>query len=166
MDYDEDGRWAASGAVQPALLQRLLAEPYLSLPPPKSTGRDLFNMAWLDSHLARHGCATKAVDVQATLAEFSARAAADALQRHAPRTRQVLICGGGAFNSHLLRRLSALLPQAKVQTTAQRGMPPQQVEALAFAWLARAFVERQPGSLPSVTGARGQRVLGALYPAG
>ena len=166
MDYDEDGRWAASGSVQSALLQRLLAEPYLSLPPPKSTGRDLFNMAWLDSHLARHGCATQEVDVQATLAEFSARAAADALQRHAPGTRQLLVCGGGALNSHLLRRLSALLPQTDVQTTAQRGMPPQQVEALAFAWLARAFVERQPGNLPSVTGARGPRVLGALYPAG
>ena len=84
--------------------------------------------------------------------------------RHARAS--LLVCGGGAFNAHLMRRLCALLPGTSVQSTATLGMPPQQVEALAFAWLAQAFVLRQPGNMASVTGARGPRVLGALYPAG
>jgi len=165
-DFDEDGRWAASGLIDQTLLQRLLAEPYLALPPPKSTGRDLFDMAWLDGHLAQHGRVVAPVDVQATLAEFSARAVADALLRLAPRTARLLVCGGGAFNQHTMRRLVALLPHLTVQTTAVQGMPPEQVEALAFAWLAWAFTAKHAGNLPSVTGARGPRILGALYPAG
>jgi anhydro-N-acetylmuramic acid kinase len=100
------------------------------------------------------------------LAEFSVAAAAQALMRHAPQTSRLLVCGGGAFNLHLMHRLAAQLPGVQVQSTAARGMPPQQVEALAFAWLAHAFDTRQPGNLDSVTGARGARVLGALYPAG
>jgi anhydro-N-acetylmuramic acid kinase len=163
-NYDADGRWAASGQVDAPLLQVLLAEPYLSKPPPKSTGRDLFNSAWLNAALTRSGRMTAPADVQATLAELTARATADALRRHAPATSRLLVCGGGAFNGDLLRRLAALLPATQVQTTAEYGMPPQQVEALAFAWLAQAFVTRRPGNLPSVTGARGPRVLGALYP--
>ncbi len=162
--YDDGGRWASVGSVDAALLRLLLTEPYLALPPPKSTGRDLFNLAWLDAHLGRAGRVARPVDVQATLAEFSARAAADALRQHAPATTRLLVCGGGAFNSQLMGRLRALLPQVRVQTTADRGVPPQQVEALAFAWLAQAFVDRRSGNLPSVTGARGPRVLGALYP--
>jgi anhydro-N-acetylmuramic acid kinase len=165
-DYDDAGRWAASGRVDPALLQRLLAEPFLRRPPPKSTGRDLFNAAWLDRALQDMLHPIAPPDVQATLAEFTVRAAADALQEQAPRTRRLLVCGGGAFNAHLMQRLGALLPAAAVQPSSDRGVPPEQVEALAFAWLARAFVERQPGNLAAVTGARGPRVLGALYPAG
>jgi anhydro-N-acetylmuramic acid kinase len=164
-DYDEEGRWAASGQVHAALLQALMAEPYLQRPPPKSTGRDLFNAAWLDRSLSGHP-GLQPVDVQATLTEFSAQAAAQALQRHAPRTAGLLVCGGGAFNADLMRRLGRLLPAATAKTTDAAGVPPQQVEALAFAWLARAFVERQAGNLPAVTGARGPRLLGALYPAG
>ncbi len=163
--FDEAGRWAASGTVDAPLLQALLAEPYLAQAPPKSTGRDLFNLAWLDDLLARAGRFPAPADVQATLAEFSARAAASALRRHAPDTRRLLVCGGGAFNTDLMGRLAALLPGADVQSTAACGMPPDHVEALAFAWLAQAFVARQPGNLPAVTGARGPRVLGALYPA-
>ena len=163
--FDDAGRWAASGHVDEALLQHLLAEPYLARPPPKSTGRDLFHMPWLQAALQQAAPAVSPVDVQATLTEFSARAAIDALQRYGPRTRRLLVCGGGVFNAHLMQRLATLLPQALVQSTAASGMPPQQVEALAFAWLAQAFVLRQPGNLPSVTGARGPRLLGALYPA-
>ncbi len=165
-DFDHDGRWGASGAVNASLLARLLDEPFLARLPPKSTGRDLFNTAWLEAALTAAGAALRPVDVQATLAEFSVAAAAQALMRHAPQTSRLLVCGGGAFNLHLMRRLAAQLPGVQVQSTAARGMPPQQVEALAFAWLAHAFDTRQPGNLASVTGARGARVLGALYPAG
>lgn len=164
--YDEDGRWAASGKVDQALLRHLLAEPYLARLPPKSTGRDLFNAPWLEKILKLAGSSTRADDVQATLAEFSVCAATDALRRHAPQTRRLLVCGGGALNSHLMRRLAAQLPATTVESTAAHGVAPQQVEALAFAWLAKAFDARQPGNLASVTGAHGPRVLGALYPAG
>lgn len=167
--FDDDGHWAASGKVDTKLLARLLAEPYFALPPPKSTGRDLFHAEWLEAAL---GAATRsglrpvpAADVQATLAELTARAAMDALAHHGQGAQQLLVCGGGAFNGHLMRRLSALAPGVQVRSTAARGVPPDQVEALAFAWLARRFVERLPGNLPSVTGARGPRVLGVLHPA-
>ena len=165
-DFDDGGCWAASGRVDALLLQRLLAEPFLQRLPPKSTGRDLFNAGWLDRMLLGLPNAPAAADVQATLAEFSARAAVDALQLHAATTRRLLVCGGGAFNAYLMQRLAALLPSATVGSTAECGMPPEQVEALAFAWLASAFIARSPGNLPAVTGARGPRVLGALYPAG
>jgi len=164
--YDNQGRWAASGQVDAALLQRLLAEPFLRREPPKSTGRDLFNASWLEAALRAAPSARVPTDVQATLAEFSACAAAQALKEHEPRTRRLLVCGGGAFNDHLMLRLATHLPGTVVVSTAAVGMPPLQVEALAFAWLAQAFVARQPGNLPAVTGARGPRVLGALHPAG
>lgn len=164
--YDEGGRWAACGQVDQRLLSRLLDEPFFRQAPPKSTGRDLFNEQWLDAALAADGRSLPPRDVQATLAELTARAASDALRLHAPRAGQLLVCGGGVRNEDLLRRLSHQLPQVAVQSTEARGVPPEQVEALAFAWLARAFIERRPGNLHSVTGARGPRVLGALYPAG
>lgn len=163
--YDEGGRWAASGEVAAALLAAMLAEPFIEQAPPKSTGRDLFNAEWLDERLRRLGATLRPADVQATLAEFTARAAAEALHRHAPSTQRLLVCGGGAFNGDLRRRLQAQLPGITVADTDSCGVPAQQVEALAFAWLARAFVQRKPGNLPAVTGARGPRVLGALYPA-
>ncbi len=162
--YDAQGRWAASGEVDASLLQILLDEPFLQRPPPKSTGRDLFNAAWLERALRQRG-AVAPVDVQATLTEFSARAASDALQSLAPRTSQLLVCGGGAFNDEFMRRLAARLPGCAVRSTEAAGIAPLQVEALAFAWLAQAFAARLPGNLPAVTGARGPRVLGALYPA-
>jgi anhydro-N-acetylmuramic acid kinase len=165
-DFDEGGRWAASGRVDNALLSRMLAEPFLGRQPPKSTGRDLFNAEWLDRALGDVAGSAPPGDVQATLAEFTARAATDALKTQAPTTSRLLVCGGGTFNTHVMGRLAALLPGALVQSTAARGIPPEQVEALAFAWLAHAFVQRRPGNLAAVTGARGPRILGALYPAG
>jgi anhydro-N-acetylmuramic acid kinase len=160
--YDADGAWAATGRVLPALLAALLAEPYFSLPPPKSTGRDLFHLAWLDAKLTP-GLAPE--DVQATLLELSARSAADDLKAQMPGAKTLIACGGGALNGRLMQRLRDLLPGVAVQTSAERGLPVDQVEAAAFAWLAHCFVEHRPGNLPAVTGAAGPRLLGALYPA-
>ena len=162
--FDDGGQWAASGSVQPGLLATLLADAYFDRLPPKSTGRDLFNADWLQSRLDAHG-ALAAVDVIATLAELTVRAVIDAINRHQPTTLTLLVCGGGAFNDHLMRRLAELRPQGVVLSTATAGVLPGQVEALAFAWLARAFGRREAGNLPSATGAAGERVLGALYPA-
>jgi anhydro-N-acetylmuramic acid kinase len=164
--YDEGGAWGASGQVIDALLTRLRAEPYFSLVPPKSTGRDLFNPTWLQTHLARFALPTRPVDVQATLTELTAATCAAEVQAQAGNARELLVCGGGAFNDLLMQRLAARLPNVDVLATDARGLPAEQVEACAFAWLARAFVRRDPGNLPSVTGATGPRVLGALYPAG
>lgn len=161
--YDADGAWAAGGRVDEALLAAWLADPFFARPPPKSTGRDLFDETWLLHPPAVH--ALPAQDVMATLAELSARAAAEALRQHAPAASRLLVCGGGARNGHLMSRMAALLPGLAVASTASAGVPPDQVEALAFAWLAQRFVRRLPGNLPAVTGARGPRVLGALYPA-
>ncbi len=161
--FDRDGRWAASGQVDETLLAALQAEPYFALPPPKSTGRDQFHTEWLAQRLAARP-ALAPEDVQATLAELSAWACARDLLAHRPDAKELLACGGGAFNAHLMARLAAHLPGLRVASTAARGLPPDQVEACAFAWLARAFVRRETGNLPSVTGAHGVRVLGALYP--
>jgi len=163
--FDADGAWAAGGTVHAGLLAQCLAEPFFALAPPKSTGRDLFDATWLEGRLQRAGAGLSAQDVQATLAELSACAAADALLRHAPDSGQLLVCGGGALNADLMRRLAARLTDISFVSTASAGLPPMQVEAAAFAWLARAFVERRPANLPAVTGALGYRVLGALYPA-
>ena len=163
--FDAGGAWAASGRADPALLAQMLAEPYFALPAPKSTGRDLFNPAWLDAQLLRLSSSPRPEDVQATLAELTASACASAVLRYAPEARELLICGGGALNRHLMRRLAAHLPAVQVQPTDARGLPAMQVEACAFAWLARAFCAREFGSLSAVTGASGPRVLGALYPA-
>jgi len=162
--FDRGGVWAASGRVDTALLARMQADPFFAKAPPKSTGRDLFNPAWLQGMLAG-GAAVEATDVQATLAELTAWAAADAVQRHAPEASCVLVCGGGALNEHVMRRLSALCRGAVVRPTDDEGLPCGEVEAAAFAWLAKAFVEHRPGNLVAVTGARGPRILGALYPA-
>lgn len=162
--FDAGGAWSAGGAVDASLLQALLAEPYFALPPPKSTGRDLFDMAWLDQRLG--AAARDPQVVMATLAELTARSVATDLERHAPAAEALYVCGGGAFNAHLLQRLAALLPGVAVHSSADLGVPPDQVEAMAFAWLAQAFVNRRAGNLPAVTGAAGARVLGALYPAG
>jgi anhydro-N-acetylmuramic acid kinase len=163
--YDEAGAWAATGDVLPALLDALLAEPYFMLPPPKSTGRDLFNPTWLARRLGDPPTA-RAQDVQATLAALTARTCAEAVRHYAAAGSELLVCGGGAFNTHLMERLAALLPAWRVEATDVRGLPASQVEAAAFAWLAYAHCERHAGNLPSVTGAAGPRVLGALYPAG
>ena len=163
--FDDDGRWAASGQVDGMLLVELMADAYFRKAPPKSTGRDLFNADWLATALARTGGTRAPADVQATLLELTARSAIDALRTGAPATRELLVCGGGARNSALMARLGALWPGLAVASTDTAGLPAMQVEAAAFAWLARQFCERKPGNHPGVTGAAGLRVLGALYPA-
>ena len=162
--YDDDGQWAASGRVLPHLLSSLLAEPFLHQAPPKSTGRDLFNRPWLDAHLQPFAGAAPA-DVQATLTELTARACAGEVERHGSGLHRLIVCGGGALNGHLMRRLQALLPGALVVASDEAGLPPQQVEAAAFAWLAMKAVRGEELALPSTTGARGARVLGGIYPA-
>lgn len=163
--YDAGGAWAATGRVDPALLAQLLADPYFALPWPKSTGRDLFDAGWLDVQLRRRPTALRPEDVQATLAELTAAACANDALRHADGAAELLVCGGGAFNDHLMGRIAAHLPRVPVRRTDARGLPAMQVEACAFAWLARAFCAREGGNLSAVTGAAGSRVLGALYPA-
>jgi anhydro-N-acetylmuramic acid kinase len=163
--YDADGAWSAGGQVLPGLLTELLAEPYFAEAPPKSTGRDLFHPAWLQVALSRQSGLCGPQDVQATLSELTAAAIAQDLQRHAPATQELLVCGGGALNSDLMRRLAQRLPGCRVSSTADQGLPPLQVEAAAFAWLARQHVHRETASHPAVTGARGPRILGATYPA-
>ena len=162
--YDDNGAWAASGRVLAPLLATMLAEPYFAKRPPKSTGRDLFNRPWLDGHLRAFGQAAPA-DIQATLTELTARACAGDVQRHQPDLRRLIVCGGGALNGDLMRRLAALLPGTTVSSSADAGLPPLQVEATAFAWLARKTVRREKLELQSTTGARGARVLGCIYPA-
>lgn len=159
--FDADGAWAATGRVSPALLATLLAEPFFALAPPKSTGRDLFHLGWLQARLMP-GLAPE--DVQATLLELSARCVADALRVQMPAARSLIVCGGGALNGRLMQRLTDLLPGVAVEPSAARGLPVDQVEAAAFAWLAMCFKAKRPGNLPAVTGAAGLRVLGALYP--
>ena len=167
--YDEGGQWSATGRVDEALLLSMLSEPFFARLPPKSTGRDLFDAAWLDRQLTqRPDHATKdPAGVMATLTELTARSVVQALQQHASGTTELLVCGGGAFNTRLMSRLAGLTgASVPVHSTLAVGIPPDQVEALAFAWLASAFVARRAGNLPAVTGAAGPRVLGALYPAG
>jgi anhydro-N-acetylmuramic acid kinase len=161
--YDAHGEFAARGTPHAQLLDECLAEPYFAAPPPKSTGRDIFHPQWLEARLARHPYLQPA-DVQATLAELSARTIAQDIRRHAPSAASVWLCGGGAYNRHLVRRLQALLP-CPVAGTRERGVPEMHVEALAFAWLARQHLAHEPGNLPSVTGASGPRVLGSFTPA-
>ena len=161
--YDADGAFAASGRVDVSLLDALLADPYFALPPPKSTGREHFHLAWLESY--QHAASLAPADVQATLLELSARSIADAIERHATDAADVLACGGGVHNPVLMRRLAGLMPTRIVTTTAEHGIDPDYLEATAFAWLARQRLLGLPGNLPAVTGARGPRVLGAVYAA-
>jgi anhydro-N-acetylmuramic acid kinase len=160
--FDADGGCAARGSVHAALLATLLAEPYLAVPPPKSTGRELFHRAWLESALRRHPAPV--ADVMATLSQYTAQTIADALCAVADfAPRELLVCGGGARNGELMRRLAAQLPRLRVTSTAERGIAPDQVEAALFAWLAHRYLQGQPGNVVAVTGASGPRVLGALY---
>ncbi len=162
--YDNQGAWAASGRVIEPLLQALLSDSYFQRQPPKSTGRDLFHADWLAGHLSGFEGAPPQ-DVQATLAELTARCCAADVERHAPGIVRLVVCGGGAFNTHLMSRLAALLPSRQVLASDALGLPPLQVEAAAFAWLASKTVAREKLPLESTTGARGARVLGCVYPA-
>ncbi|WP_028451381.1 anhydro-N-acetylmuramic acid kinase [Chitinilyticum aquatile] len=158
--HDESGRWAASGKVITGLLEHWLADPYFRQAPPKSTGRDYFNPDWL---LATPAIGTAAPeDVQATLSMLTARSIATELARKG-RADTAYVCGGGALNQTLLGDLAKCLPDSRIATSAELGVDPQWVEAYAFAWLARNCLEQRPASLPAVTGARGPRILGAIW---
>lgn len=163
--YDHDGAWAASGIVHSGLLAVLVDHDYLKQPPPKSAGREQFNLDWLDASLNNLGQTIAPADVQATLLEFTALSLCDAVNRECGDAKELYVCGGGAHNALLMQRISAHLPDIRVATTSALGIDPDWVEALAFAWLARQTIHHAPGNLPSVTGARGKRILGAIYPA-
>ena len=159
--YDAHGAWGATGRVLPVLLQRCLAEPWLALPPPKSSGRDQFHLGWLRERLDGDEAPQ---DVQATLVEFSARSIVDALRATQPDTTRLIACGGGVHNALLMARIAALLPGVAVQSSAEHGIDPDAVEAAGFAWLAWQTLEGRPGNRPEVTGAAGPRVLGVIVP--
>jgi anhydro-N-acetylmuramic acid kinase len=172
-NYDQDGTWAQQGTPDAALLAALLDEAFLRQAPPKSTGRDLFHLPWLQQKLQNFSHVV-ALDVQATLCQFTARSIADAIKRYAPDVSEIYVCGGGAMNLTLMQMLRAEFPVGNeraannavmIAATDVLGVSAMHVEALAFAWLAQRFILRLPGNLPEVTGAQGLRVLGALYPA-
>ncbi len=160
--FDKDGSWAASGEISSELLELLLADPYFSLPPPKSTGFEYFNLMWLRRAIAETGDVDDA-DVQTTLCALTARSIADAINKHAPSSGELLVCGGGIDNNELIRCLDTALPTAKIHSTADFGLEPGWVEAAAFAWLAKRCLDKEPGNLPAVTGAREAAILGAIY---
>ena len=161
--YDKDGDFAAGGEPDEELLAACLKDPYFSAPPPKSTGPEHFTRAWLAAALGGRKLAP--ADVAATLAELTACSIAAEVERHAPAARKLYVCGGGAHNSHLMKRLAAAMPKAEVASTEVLGIHPDWVEAAGFAWLAQQTLEGLPGNLPSVTGAGKSTVLGAVYPA-
>lgn len=161
--YDADGAFAASGNVDSPLLARLLAEPWFALPPPKSTGREQFHLEWVEMQLPEGTVA--AANVQATLLELTAASVTEALLRHQPETRRLLVCGGGVRNPVLMARLAERLPGVVVESTQAHGLDPDYLEAMGFAWLAAEALAGRPANLPAVTGARGPRVLGAIHPA-
>lgn len=160
LPFDRDGRWAAEGKAIPALLKALLDDPYFDLPPPKSTGFEYFNLDWLRSLGSDND---SPVDVQATLSELTALTVAKSILEHASLAQAVYVCGGGVHNQDLIARLRDHLPQITVESTSDLGLDPDWVEAAAFAWLAMRTMKRQSGNLPSVTGARHKKVLGAIH---
>jgi anhydro-N-acetylmuramic acid kinase len=158
--YDDNGAWAASGSVLPALLEKLLDESFFALPPPKSSGRDLFNIAWLENKLQGNEVAA---NVQATLLELTCRSIALAIQKYCSGAKEIYLCGGGAHNQSLLNRLTALLPSSSLATTDMLGVDGDYLEAIAFAWLAQQALHGKPANLPQVTGAKHPCILGAIY---
>ena len=162
MVFDRDGLWGRSGSVIPRLLENLLACSYFSLPPPKSTGRDLFNIDWLQSCLTGDEAAQ---DVQSTLLRLTSETIARAVLAYFPAAYEIYLCGGGARNIALVEQLQLTLLSRKIMLTDVLGIDGDWVEACAFAWLAQQAIEKIPGNLPIVTGAHGKRVLGGIYPA-
>ncbi|GDX59148.1 anhydro-N-acetylmuramic acid kinase [Nitrosomonadaceae bacterium] len=160
--YDHDGAWARSGKVIPELFERLFELEFFSLPFPKSTGRELFNLSWLEGYLSGM---EKPEDVQSTLSQLTTLSIAKSLLSHFPSAVEVFLCGGGARNTDLVERLRAALPMKRVELTDVLGVDADWLEAFAFAWLAQQAMVGAPGNLPEVTGARGQRILGAIYQA-
>lgn len=162
-DYDARGKWASSGSVNIALLEKMLEEPYFLQTPPKSTGRDLFNADWLKPYLLN--TPIKLEDVARTLTQLTAVSIQQAIHRFCPETTEIYLCGGGAHNALLCKELSRLMTTSSLAKTDALGIDADWVEAMAFAWLAQQTLRHKPANLPAVTGARGLRVLGAIYPA-
>jgi anhydro-N-acetylmuramic acid kinase len=158
--FDANGAWSAQGQVCAPLLERMLADPYFLQSAPKSTGREHFNAAWLEQML--EGSTAQPVDVQATLAELTARSVADALRSHLG-SGSLWVCGGGARNTDLISRLQRCLPEFSVAPTDSLGIPAEWVEAVAFAWLARARLRGEAAGIPSVSGANRAAVLGCVH---
>ena len=163
-DFDDDGKWAQAGTIDQDLLHRMLEDPYFKRQPPKSTGREMFNLSWLRQKLDQYGKPVRNVDIQSTLVELTARSVARAVESHAPRTSRVLLCGGGCFNAYLVSRIRKAMRDVPVACTGAYGVPEKWMEAMAFAWLAKQHLEGIPGNIPSVTGAKRKVVLGKLYP--
>lgn len=162
LEFDRDGCWARSGKVNSGLLHAMLTDSFFARTGPKSSGRDYFNLRWLNRHLARFRDIAE-VDVQTTLAELTARTTSEALRRHLGQCLQLAVCGGGAENAYLLERLAALLPGTRILTTTELGIPPRAVEACAFAWLAACRLAAVPGNIPTATGAPAPLILGAIH---
>jgi anhydro-N-acetylmuramic acid kinase len=162
--YDNNGDWAKEGKIISPLLDDLLRDAYFKQAYPKSTGTEYFNLSWLESQLADGHY--QAVDVQRTLAELTAVTVTQAIEETGFSAAEVLVCGGGAHNSHLMHRLQQRLPNASVRSSAEAGLEPDWVEATAFAWLAQRTLSGLAGNLPSVTGAKREVILGGIYPAG
>lgn len=159
--YDEGGAWAASGQIVPHLLQALMAHPYFAMPPPKSCGREQFNLGWLESHLST---GIRPEDVQTTLLELTAQSATSAIHHWCGIPGELVVCGGGAHNTALMKRLQSHLPKSRVLLSNVLGIDADWVEAMAFAWLAKQTLLGKPTDLAAVTGAKGARILGAIYP--
>ncbi len=160
--YDDDGNWARSGSVDAGLLSDLMGDPYFAMIPPKSTGREQYNLHWLEQQLRGDH---REEDVQATLCELTARSIAQAVEQFAAQSEEIFICGGGVRNSYLMERISHNLNGRRLSSTSELGIDPQWVEAMAFAWLARQTLRGLPGNLPAVTGASEAVILGGIYPA-
>jgi len=159
--YDKNGSWAATGSINHQLLEQLLTDDYFSLPAPKSTGREYFNLHWLK----QHSTDDRAENIQATLTQLSIESIARAIEEHSHSCDEVYVCGGGAFNASLMQGLENRLPHIKVQTTTELGIEPEWVEAAAFAWLAKQTLENKSGNIAEVTGASANLILGGIYPA-
>lgn len=162
---DHNGDWGAGGRIMPDLLDILLDEPFFRQPPPKSTGRERFQLEWLQARLTHLATRPADRDIQATLTELTARSISDSISPLALKNPEIYVCGGGAHNRYLMQRLQHLMPESAVTSTTALGLDPDWVEATAFAWLAWRTEQNLSGNLPAVTGARGERVLGAIYPA-
>ncbi len=161
--YDDMGSWASTGSIDESLMNQMLTEPFIQLPPPKSTGRELFNAAWLENHLCHINQTPQPEDVACTLVEYTARTISSQVISNFPECEEIYACGGGVRNSYLMKRLARLLPDQVVASTEELGVAPDWVEAVAFAWLAKQRLEEKPGNLPSVTGARQNCILGGIY---
>lgn len=162
-NHDLNGEWSNQGRVNTPLLNQLRKDSFFSLPPPKSTGREHFNLAWLNDHINQLGVELTAVDVQATLVELTARSIIEPILQYMA-SGEMLICGGGVHNAHLMSRLHELAkPNLVVSSTQKYGLDPDWIEAMAFAWLARQTLNKQIGNLPSVTGAKQAAILGGIY---